>query len=97
MGLAAVVDVASLLLEFAWCNSIPSRTSYYNDTDIMAKAEACRSDPGGIYVGDVERRWLLILVTMRSIVIVPTINVLGHNRYSCTEDGINPNQDFLTI
>ena len=42
--LTAVVDIASLLVESAWCDFIPYQTSDYNDTDIMAKAEECLSD-----------------------------------------------------
>ena len=39
VGLTAVVEIASLLFESTWFNSIPFLTSDYNDTDIMAKAE----------------------------------------------------------
>ena len=94
MGLTAVVDVASLLLEFAWCNSIPSRTSYYNDTDIMAKVEEFRSNLEGRGVEDVDRRWLSIFFMTRSIFIVPTMNAPEYDHKSRTEDGIDPNQDF---
>ena len=94
VGLTTVVDIASLLLESAWCNSIPSRTLYYNYTYIVAKAEECRSDLEGRGVGDVDRTWLLILVTTRSILIFPTANALGYDRKSCMEDDIYPNQDF---
>ena len=94
VGPTAVVEIASLLLESAWCESIPSRPSDYNDTDIMAQAATCRSDLKGRGVGDAERRWLSRLVTTRRIVIVPTANALGYDRKQRTEGGIDPNRDF---
>ena len=56
MGLTSVVDIASLLIESAWCDSMPSRTLDYNDTDIVAKAEECRSDLEGRGIRDVDHR-----------------------------------------
>ena len=44
VGTMVVVEIASLLLGSACCESIPSQPSYYNNIDIMAEAEACRSD-----------------------------------------------------
>ena len=89
-----MVEIASLLLELSSCDSIPSRPLDYNDTDIMAEAEVCRSDLEGRGVGDVEHRWLSIFVTTRHIVVVPTSNLLGYNCKSRTEGGIDPNQYF---
>ena len=94
VGLTVVVDIASLLLEYSWYDSIPSRTSYYNDTDIMAKVEEFRSNLEGRGVEDVDRRWLSIFFMTRSIFIVPTMNAPEYDHKSCTEDGIDPNQDF---
>ena len=54
--LTSVVDIASLLIESAWCDSMPSRTLDYNDTDIVAKAEECRSDLEGRGIRDVDHR-----------------------------------------
>ena len=51
--------------------------SDYNDTDIMAEAEACQSDLEGRGVVDAENIWLPRLVTMRRIVIIPNVNALG--------------------
>ena len=92
-----MVEITSLLLELAWCESIPSRILDYNDTYIMAEDEACRYVIEGRVVGDAERIWLSRLVTTRRIVIVPIANALGYDRKSQTEDCINSNQDFLTI
>ena len=93
----AMVEIASLLLESAWCKTIPSRPPDYNDIDIMTKAEAFQSDLEGRGVGDAERRWLSRLVMMRRIVIIPTANALEYDHKSRMEDGMDPNQDFLTI
>ena len=60
----------------------------------MAKAEECRYDLEGRGVGDVDRRWLSILITTRRIVIFPTANALGYDRISRMEDSIDPNQYF---
>ena len=60
----------------------------------MAKAKEFQSDLEGRSVGDLEGIWLSILVTTRCIVIVSTVNALGYNCKSRTEEGINPNQDF---
>ena len=40
VGPMEVVEIASLLLESAWCESVPSRPSDYNNIDIMAEADA---------------------------------------------------------
>ena len=94
VSLTAVLDIASLLLESDWCDSMPSQTLDYNDTDIMAKAEEFLSNLEGRGVGDVDRRWLSILVTTRRIFILPTVNALGYDRNSRMEDGIDANKYF---
>ena len=97
VGPTEVVDIPSLLLELAWYEPILSQPSDYNNTDIMAEAEACQSDLEERGVGDAECRWLSRLVTTRRIIIIPTMNALEYNHKSQTEDGIDPNRYLLTI
>lgn len=102
VGPTAVLETAKLLLEAAYCESLPQ---FVTPPDVNTEqgaewllqeqeGESCRNKllDGGIT--NLQRKWLARLVATRRIIIVPMTNALGYDRNERTEDGIDPNRDF---
>lgn len=102
VGPTATLETAKLLLEAAYCESLPrySKAPDLNTEDgsdwslEVQEALACRENLAGIGITDTQRKWLARLVTTRRIVISPMTNALGYDRNRREEGTIDPNRDF---
>lgn len=88
VGPTSVMEASALLLEAAYCESLPRNPSEIED------AKECRSDLKDKGIDDVQRKWLARLVSTRRIVVVPTANALGYYDNKREEGNIDPNRDF---
>jgi len=103
VGPSVAMEVAELLLEAAYCESLPRGIEPPKETedskwteweDELKDARRCRIKLKENSISDVDRKWLARLVTTRRIVIVPTTNALGYFRETHKEDGLDPKDDF---
>jgi hypothetical protein len=102
VGPTATLETAKLLLEAAYCESLPRYTKApdLNTEDgsdwslEVQEALACRENLAVIGITDAQRKWLARLVTTRRIVISPMTNALGYDRNTREEGNIDPNRDF---
>jgi len=103
VGPTAVVVTASLLLEAAHCEALPTGAAptAEDEDDTWAKweeqitqARYCRRDLRNRGITDADRKWLARLVTTRRIVIVPTANAEGFFRSLDYEADVSPKRDF---
>jgi len=103
IGPTIVMELAELLLEAAYCESLPRGMEPPKETDEkkwiewedeLKDARKCRSNLKANSIYDVDRKWLGRLVTTRRIVIVPAINALGFYRNEHREDKLDPKDDF---
>jgi len=98
VGPTVIVELASLLLEAASCESLPQgdrpslKRSIWEDK--LTEARYCREQLSSRGINDSDRKWLARLVTTRRIVMIPTANALGYFRNEHTENGIDPEYDF---
>ena len=73
VGPTSVMEASTLLLEAAYCEGLPRRSSSSLDSDLK-EAKACRHALRNKGIDDVHRKWLARLVSTRRIVVVPTTN-----------------------
>jgi len=104
VGPTVIVETATLLLEAAYCESLPHGTEPEKELkeskiwkdweEELKKAKRCRSQLSNMGIRDKKRKWIARLVSTRRIVMVPTVNSLGYFRKTKKEDGIDPASDF---
>lgn len=94
IGPTSVMEASHLLLQAAYCESLPRRTTTSSRGSDLQEAKACRKDLRNKGIDDVHRKWLARLVSTRRIVVVPTTNALGYFRNRREEGKIDPNRDF---
>lgn len=73
VGPTSVMEAAGLLLESAYCEGLPRRSSSSLDLDLK-EAKECRKVLHNKGIDDVHRKWLARLVSTRRIVVAPTAN-----------------------
>lgn len=73
VGPTSVMEASALLLEAAYCESLPRQSSPSLSSD-KKEAKICRDNLRNKGIDDVNRQWLARLVTTRRIVVVPTTN-----------------------
>lgn len=93
VGPTSVMEAATLLLESAFCESLP-RPNATLDKDEIQQAKTCRRKLRQRGIDDIHRKWLARLVSTRRIVVVPTANALGYYRDAREEGTVDPNRDF---
>ena len=105
VGPTAVIETANILLEAAYCESLPLSINEPigpNDTkerwklwnDQIRESRLCRRSLKKKGIDDNHRKWLARLVTTRRIVMVPTVNSIGFFRSSDRENGMSVKSDF---
>ncbi len=104
VGPASVVETAALLLESAFCESLPHVLPNHNidfNTEYgkklllqVEKGTDCRQKLYQRGISNDQRQWLARLVSTRRIIIMPTANALGYHRNQREEGYIDPNRDF---
>ncbi len=104
VGPTSVVETATLLIESAFCESLPHIIPYHNidiNTEYgskwllqVEKGTDCRQELYKRGITTHQRQWLARLVSTRRIIVIPTANALGYHRNQREEGGIDPNRDF---